>query len=104
MSRTAILSLDLGGTTLSGRPVRVEGRVRLQRAVPTFGRGCGAAVVEQILWMGEGLLGARQRRLMVAGFAMGVLATADPARGRIPGNIHSVPELEGVPLGPLLPH
>lgn len=103
MPQTVILSLDLGGTTLSGGLVQSDGRVRLQRALPTFARGRGEAVLEQLFDMAAGLLdAARQRRLKVAGIGVGVPGVVDVARGRIRGDIQNVPELEGVPLGPLL--
>ena len=103
MPQTVILSLDLGGTTLSGGLVQVDGRVCLQRAMPTFGQGGGRPVVEQLFDTVENLLdAARQRRLKVAGIGVGVPGVVDLARGRIRGDIQNVPELEGVALGPLL--
>ena len=103
MPHTVILSLDVGGTTLSGGLVQPDGRVRLQRALPTFAQGRGEAVVAQLFDMAAGLLdAARRRRLKVAGIGVGVPGTVDMARGRIRGNIQNVPELEGQALGPRL--
>ncbi len=103
MAGTVILGLDLGGTTLSGGLVQPDGRVRLQRAVATYARGHGEAVIEQLLDTTATLLDAAgRRRLQVAGIGFGVPGTVDPLRGRIRGNIQNVPELHGVALGPLL--
>lgn len=103
MPQTVILCLDLGGTTLSGGLVQADGRVRLRRALPTFARGRGEAVLEQLLDMASRLLdAARQRRLKVAGIGVGVPGVVEAARGRIRGDIQNVSELEGLALGPLL--
>ena len=72
MPQTVILCLDLGGTTLSGGLVQPDGRIRLRRALPTFARARGEAVLEQFLDMASRLLdAARQRRLKVAGIVRG---------------------------------
>ncbi len=103
MLRTVILSLDMGGTTLSGGLVQPDGRVRHQRALLTFARGRGAAVMEQLLDLAGSLLdAARQRRLKVAGVGVGVPGAVDVTRGRVQADIPNVPELEGLALGPLL--
>ena len=103
MAQTVILSLDMGGTTLSYGLVQPDGRVRLQRSIGTFARGRGEAVLEQLLEVTRTLLGAAsRRRLRVSGIGIGVPGTVDVARGRIRDNIQNVPELEGVALGPLL--
>jgi glucokinase len=103
MAQTVILSLDMGGTTLSYGLVQPDGRVRLQRSVGTFARGHGAAVLEQLLEVTRTLLdAASRRRLRVSGIGIGVPGTVDVARGRIRDNIQNVPEFEGLALGPVL--
>ncbi len=103
MPQPVILSLDLGGTMLSGGLVSPDGRVRLQRAVGTFTHGRGKAVLEQLLETTASLLDvARRRRLRVIGIGIGVPGAVDPVRGRIRGDIPNVPELEGLALRPLL--
>src|SRR3990170_455806 len=103
MAQTVILSLDMGGTTLSYGLVQSDGRVRLQRSIGTFARGHGEAVLEQLLEVTRTLLdAASRRRLRVSGIGIGVPGTVDVARGRIRDNIQNVPEFEGLALGPLL--
>jgi len=103
MAQTVILSLDMGGTTLSYGFVQPDGRVRLQRSVGTFARGRGEAVLEQLLEITRTLLDAASgRRLRVSGIGIGVPGTVDVARGRILDNIQNVPEFEGLALRPLL--
>lgn len=103
MVQTVILSLDMGGTTLSYGLVQPDGRVRLQHSVGTHARGRGEAVVQQVLEVTRTLLdAASRRRLRVSGIGIGVPGTVDVPRGRIRDNIQNVPELEGVALGPLL--
>lgn len=103
MAQSVILSLDMGGTTLSYGLVQADGRVRLQHAVGTFAKGRGEAVLEQLLEITGTLLDtASRRRLRVSGIGVGVPGTVDLARGRIRDNIQNVPEFEGLALGPLL--
>src|SRR3989304_1966080 len=103
MAQTVILSLDMGGTTLSYGLVQSDGRVRLQRSIDTFARGRGEAVVQQLLEVTRTVLdAASRRRLRVSGIGIGVPGTVDVARGRIRDNIQNVPEFEGLALGPVL--
>jgi len=103
MAETVILSLDLGGTTLSAGLVQPDGRVRLHRTMATYGQGRGGAVLEQLLEVTRIMLEvATRRRLRVAGIGVGLPGAVNTARGRIHGNIQNIPELEGLGLGPLL--
>ena len=95
-ARTAIIAVDVGGTTTSTGVVTAEGDVLHEEQVPTHGRGPGTAeatIVELI----AGALG-RARAHGAAPLGIGVGVPGPVQAGVIGDIVPHVPELAGRPL------
>lgn len=97
-----VLAADIGGTSVSAGLVAPDGTVLAHRQVPTYAQGRGEAVLETII----GLLGAMReaapRGADILGVGIGAPGNVDTAAGRIGEDIQNIPELKGLPLGPLV--
>lgn len=100
--RTAILGVDVGGTTIAVGAVTAEGEVVVEGQAGTHAGGPGSAegaivaLIESVRARSEGL------GLRITGIGVGAPGIVDAARGRIGDLVPNVPELQGRPLGPVL--
>ena len=99
---SAVLGVDVGGTTTAAGVVTAGGDVLIEAQAPTHREGRGRAL-ETIVGLIESLrAGAASRGIVVDGIGVGVPGIVDPDSGRIGNEIHHVPELAGQPLAALL--
>ena len=101
-ARQVVIAADIGGTTVSAGIVARDGAVLAQRQVRTYGRGRGAAVLENILGLLEGMRGEVPGPAATLGAGIGVPGNVDVAKGRVGEDIQNIPELKDVELGPLV--
>lgn len=101
----ALLSADVGGTTIGVGVVSASGEVRLAGETPTrpaAGAGGARGVVETLLSrLVEMQARAVSLGLAITGCGIGVAGTVDAAAGRIGVDVHNIPELAGCPLAEL---
>jgi glucokinase len=97
-SREAILSLDVGGTTIAGGLVTAEGQVLVQVQAATHARRPGTAL-ETLHALLEGLLAtASAEGIRVLGIGAGVPGAVDAEAGVVGADVQNVPELACLPL------
>jgi glucokinase len=95
---SAVLGVDVGGTTTSAGLVTVAGEVLIEEQAPTHGRGPGRAL-ETIVGLVEAIrAGARARGISIGGIGVGLPGIIEAARGRVGEEIPHVPELAGLPV------
>jgi glucokinase len=100
--KSAVLGVDVGGTTTAAGLVTPAGDVLLEAHAPTHGAGPGRAL-ETITKLIESLRAdASARGITIEGIGVGVPGIIDPESGRIGNEIHHVPELADRPLAALL--
>jgi glucokinase len=99
---SAVLGVDVGGTTTGAGLVTAAGEVLLEAQAPTHGAGPGRAL-ETIVGLIEAMrAGARARGVSVDGIGLGLPGIIDAARGRVGPEIPHVPELAGQPIAAML--
>ena len=102
MTRSLLIGVDVGGTTIAVGAVTTDGEVLLEEHVPTPRDGGGRA-----LSVIEGLIdrvraGARRLGHHVRGIGVGVPGPVDTVARRISEHVPHVPELAGVALAEVL--
>jgi glucokinase len=102
MTGAAVIGVDLGGTTLAAGLVAADGRVLSHLREPTHGRGPATALATLLALVDRLIGSAREQGLELAGIGIGVPGTVDAERGAVGRDIHYVPDLASVPLGPLV--
>jgi glucokinase len=97
---TAVLAVDVGGTTTAAGIVTAAGDVVHERQLRTHANGPGTArqTIEDLV----GLLCREAGAGTLAAIGIGVPAVVDAAEGVIGDEAHNVPELAGLPLARLL--
>lgn len=99
---SAVLGVDVGGTTTSAGLVTTSGEVLIEAQAPTHGAGPGRAI-ETIVGLIETIReGARARGVLIEGIGLGLPGIIDAARGLVGEEIPHVPELAGQPLAAML--
>ena len=99
---TAVVGVDVGGTTLAAGVVTAEGEVLAAARVPTHRDGPGTAVETIGALAAEMLDEAARRRRRVLGVGVGVPGPVDAAAGRVGEPVPHAPELADQPLAALL--
>jgi len=97
-----VIAADVGGTTVSAGIVGTDGVVHTHRQVPTYARGRGSAVLENIVEVLEGVRGEFPPGAPVLGVGIGAPGNVNAAAGRVGEDIQNIPELKDVALGPLV--
>ncbi len=100
--REVVIAVDIGGTTISAGIVGRDGAVYAHRPAPTYARGKGSAVLENIVGALQAVRGEAPAGATVVGVGIGAPGNVDAAAGRIGEDIQNIPELKGVALGPLV--
>lgn len=99
---TAVLGVDVGGTTIAGGLVTTDGTILRDERVPTHRAGPGTARATLADLIESLLRRAEASGLAMAGIGVGVPGIVDAAAGRIGDEVPNVPELAGQPLAEML--
>jgi glucokinase len=97
--RSAVIGVDVGGTTIAGGLVTADGRVLAHVQAPTHGRGPGTALATLLDVLERLRASAESGGVGVAGIGLGVPGTVDAETGTIGADVHYAPDLAGVALG-----
>jgi len=97
--REAILSIDVGGTTMAAGLVTPQGEMLAHAQALTHAEGPGSALVT-LFELADGLVAAAKGQgITLLGLGAGVPGVVDAERGIVGEDIKNVPELAGCPLG-----
>ncbi len=97
-----VIAADVGGSTISAGIVGQDGVVHAHRQVPTYARGKGSGILENIVSVLDLLRAEAPAGPAVLGVGIGAPGNVDVAAGRIGKDIQNIPELKGLALGPLV--
>lgn len=92
---SAVLGVDVGGTTIAAGLVTATGDVIREAQAPTRGGGSGHAIETIAALIATVREGAKTDGIGIDGIGVGVPGIVDPSSGRIGAEIHHVPELGG---------
>jgi glucokinase len=99
---SAVIGVDVGGTTTSAGLVTAPGEVLIEAQSPTHAAGKGRALETIVGLVDEIRTGARARGVAIDGIGLGLPGIVDAEAGRVGDEIPHVPELAGQPLARLL--
>jgi predicted NBD/HSP70 family sugar kinase len=95
---SAVVGVDVGGTTTAAGLVTVEGEVLIDEHAATHGGGPGTSGRTIITLVQSVLDRAATRGLRATGIGVGVPGIVDPASGLIGEEAAHIPDLQGQPL------
>ena len=99
---SAVLGVDVGGTTTAAGLVTAAGEVLLEAQSPTHAAGSGRAL-DTIVGLIETIrMEASARGVSIDGIGLGLPGIVDAEEGRVGDEIPHVPELAGRPIAAML--
>ncbi len=99
---TALIGVDVGGTTTAAGLVSADGAVLFETSMSTHARGPGTAGETIVELIGQVRAQAGRCGLAVLGIGLGVPGIVDAASGRVGAEAPHVPELAGQPLAGMI--
>ena len=93
-----LIGVDVGGTSMSGGLVTVDGAVLSVVQTPTHRDGPGTAADALLGVIAELVRRAGARRIPVEGVGIGLPGVVDADAGVMKKGVHLLPELTGIPL------
>ena len=99
---SAVLGVDVGGTTTAAGLVTATGEVLIEAQSPTHAAGPGRALATIVGLVETIRAAARARGVSVDGIGLGLPGIIDAENGRVGDEIPHVPELAGQPIAAML--
>jgi predicted NBD/HSP70 family sugar kinase len=99
---SAVLGVDVGGTTTAAGLVAATGEVLIEAQSPTHAAGPGRALATIVGLVETIRAAARARDVSIDGIGLGLPGIIDAESGRVGDEIPHVPELAGQPVAAML--